>query len=466
MLYESDEIKQAAEVWFTNVKKEYEPYFAPDFPENDKNAAIRFMYLCGLDPKTETTPICKIITDTRKELGEENYIPSVSKMLAEHYEILKYDITVKDIGLLFAENAYKNWASRNIAETMAIVYQKKLNGKKYHLSEEDRDMVEEMICELRTIRGQITEANKKVRRLQKKWDEEHHLRINTIYLNKKLTNEIYDFRDAIDPTCDARYGMCLAERTYKNGAMLKLTLGTVLNKNGKNIPAIHVAIIKDDEVMPSDFELTDKLNNYPRLCDWVHLNNYSYAVIINFYNKASNEHRVKTCAANNPKIAEYPINIAMNVCQVGSPELVTKEMMELVVEALNSLNAKCQQLILMRYRDGMKFKEIGETCGLSLDKVHRIIHDGILFMQRTPELNQIINGETESNHSKKQKYLNEYGLSTRVARGLMRAGILTMEDLKKTDLKRISNIRNIGPTAMNELKEFLIKEGVIYDTNE
>lgn len=47
MLYESDEIKQAAEVWFTNVKKEYEPYFAPDFPENDKNAAIRFMHLCG-----------------------------------------------------------------------------------------------------------------------------------------------------------------------------------------------------------------------------------------------------------------------------------------------------------------------------------------------------------------------------------------------------------------------------------
>ena len=43
MLYESDEIKQAAEVWFTNVKKEYEPYFAPDFPENVK---MRLFALC------------------------------------------------------------------------------------------------------------------------------------------------------------------------------------------------------------------------------------------------------------------------------------------------------------------------------------------------------------------------------------------------------------------------------------
>ena len=460
MLYESNEIKQAAEAWFTNVKKEYEPYFALDFPENDKNTAIRFMYLCGLDPKTETTPICKIIADTRKEFGEENYIPSVSKALAERYEILKYDITVKDISLLFAENAYKNRASRNIAEMMAIVYQKKLNGKKHHLSEEDRGMIEEKICELRAIRGQIIEANKNVRKLKKKWDEEHNLSINVIYLNKELTNEICDFRDATDPTCDARYGMCLAERMYKNGATLKLTLGSALNKSNENMPTIHVAIIKDDEVMQADFELTDESDKYPNLYNRFYLNEYSYFVDIKFYDKAVNAHGAKTRATHNPKVAEYPINIAMNVYDVDSPNLITKEMMETVVKTLNSLNVKYQQLVLMRYRDKKMYKEIGEACGLSVEKAREITHNGISLMQRTLGLNQIINRETENNHSEKPKiFLDECGLSVRVAHGLMRAGILTVEDLKKADLKHISYMRDIGPTAMNELKAFLIKEG-------
>ena len=460
MLYESDKIKQAAEAWFINVKKEYEPYFAPDFPENDKNAAIRFMYLCGLDPKTETTPICKIITDTRKELGEENYIPSVSKALAERYEILKYDITVKDISLLFAENAYKNRASRNIAETMTIVYQKKRNGKKYRLSEEDRNTFEEKICELRTIRGQIIEANKAVRKLKKKWDEEHNLSINVIYLNKELTNEICDFRDATEPTCDARYGMCLAERTYKNGATLKLTLGSALNKSNENIPTIHVVITKDNEMMQADFELTDELDKYPNLYNRFYLNEYSYFVDIKFYDKAVNAHGAKTRATHNPKVAEYPINIAMNVYDVDSPNLITKEMMETVVKTLNSLNVKYQRLVLMRYRDKKMYKEIGEACGLSVEKAREITHNGISLMQRTLGLNQIINRETENNHSEKPKiFLDECGLSVRVAHGLMRAGILTVEDLKKADLKHISYMRDIGPTAMNELRAFLIKEG-------
>lgn len=464
MLYESDEIKQAAEEWFTNVKKEYEPYFAPDFPENDKNAAIRFMHLCGLNPKTESMPICKIITDTRKDLGEENYIPSVSKALAERYKIPKYEITVNDISLLFMENAYKNWASRNIAKTMAIVYQKKLNGKKYHLSEENRNIFEKKICELRTIRGQITEANKAVRKLKKKWYEEHNLSFNTIYLNKDLTNEICDFRDAADPTCDARYGMCLAERIYKNGATLKLTLGSLLNKSSENIPTIHVAITKDDEVMQADFELTDELNKYPNLYNRFYLNDHSYFVDIKFYDKAVNAHGAKTRATHNPKVAEYPINIAMNVYDVDSPKLITKEMMETVVQALNSLNAKYQQLVLMRYRDEMKFKEIGETCGLSAEKAREITHNGISLMQRTLGLNQFINGEMKNNYSEKPKiFLDECGLSVRVAHGLMRSGILTVEDLKKADLKHISYMRNIGPTAMNELKAFLIKEGSLYE---
>lgn len=460
MLYESDEIKQAAEAWLTNVKKKYEPYFAPDFPENDKNAAIRFIHLFGLDPKTETTPICKIITDTRKKLGEENYIPSVSKALAERYEILKYDITVKDISLLFAENAYKYRASRNIAETMAIVYQKKRNGKKYHLSEEDRNMFEEKICELRTIRGQIIEANKAVRKLKKKWDEEHNLSINVIYLNKELTNEICDFRDATEATCDARYGMCLAERTYKNGATLKLTLGSALNKSNENIPTIHVVITKDNEMMQADFELTDELDKYPNLYNRFYLNEYSYFVDIKFYDKAVNAHGAKTRATHNPKVAEYPINIAMNVYDVDSPNLITKEMMETVVKTLNSLNVKYQRLVLMRYRDKKMYKEIGEACGLSVEKAREITHNGISLMQRTLGLNQIINRETENNHSEKPKiFLDECGLSVRVAHGLMRAGILTVEDLKKADLKHISYMRDIGPTAMNELNAFLIKEG-------
>ena len=137
MKYQSKEIKEAEELWFTERKADYEPLFAPGFPENDKNAAIRLMMLLGLDPETEAEPICNIISQARNECGKD-YVKEASKNLADRYKVFTDEYSVRNISYLFLDDYSKYVEAKSIADCVITLCQRKLNRKTECLNEAER----------------------------------------------------------------------------------------------------------------------------------------------------------------------------------------------------------------------------------------------------------------------------------------------------------------------------------------
>ena len=378
MKYQSKEIKEAEELWFTERKADYEPLFAPGFPENDKNAAIRLMMLLGLDPETEAEPICNIISQARNECGEE-YINEASKKLADRYKPFTNELAAKNISYLFYDDYAKYDEAKSIADCGIDLRQRKLNRKTECLNETERAELEDKIQRIKAVRARLVDARKKSRVLHNKWCNEHHLSTQNIYFSKKILSEMSSFHDSEDLTNDSRYGMCIGEQDYANGAKLKLTLSS--KEDGKEKPTILVEITHNEESFKKDYEITDDILNENCMYDWLEVGDYTYYMRISFYREWQHEMARKTREKTKSLLSiEYPTNLAMEVYDMDSPEYITKEMLETVENAFHSLPEKHQNAILLRLKEKKTYNAIGKTYGVSESRAEQLYRKGLRLL--------------------------------------------------------------------------------------
>lgn len=452
MKYRSKEIKETEELWFTERKADYEPFFAPEFPENDKNAAIRLMMLLGLDPETEAKPICNIISKAQNECGEE-YADEASKKLADRYKAFTNELAAKNISYLFYDDYSKYYEAKSIADYVITLCQRKLSRKTECLNEAERAELEDKIQRIKAVRARLVDARKKSRVLHNKWCNEHNLDTQNIYFSKKILSEMASFHDSEDLTNDIRFGMCIGESEYANGAKLKLILSSK-QEDGKEKPTIRVEITHNEESFKKDYEITDDILNENCMYDWFEVGDYTYYMRISFYREWQRELAKKTRKETQSLLSvEYPTNLAMKVYDMDSPEYITKEMLETVENAFRSLPEKHQNVILLRLREKKTYNAIGKAYGVSGNRAEQLYKKGLRLLNFSIRLNA-------SKTQAENKRISDCMSNVRLSLALARAGIQTIEDLQETTWERISHVRSIGKTAMKELHKFLDREGI------
>lgn len=452
MKYRSKEIKEAEELWFTERKADYEPFFTPEFPENDKNAAIRLMMLLGLDPETEAEPICNIISQARNECGKD-YVKEASKKLADHYKAFTDEYAVRNISYLFLDDYSKYVEAKSIADCVIILCQRKLNRKTECLDEAERAELEGKIQRIKAVRARLVNARKKSCVLHNKWCNEHYLRTRDIYFSKKIMSEMSSFHDLEDPTNDSRYGMCIGEKEYANGAKLKLTLSSK-QEDGKEKPTIHVELTHKEESFKKDYEITDDILNKIFMHDHFEVGDYTYYMGISIYDECTREMAKKTLKKTKSLLSvEYPTNLTMKVYDIDSPEHVTKEMLETVENAFHSLPEKNQNAILLRLKEKKTYNDIGKAYGLPRTRAEQLYKKGLNLLDFSIRLNA-------SKTQAENKRIVDCMSNDRLTNALARAGIQTIKDLKETTWERIAKARCIGKKSMKELHKFLDGEGI------
>lgn len=452
MKYRSKEIKEAEELWFTERKADYEPFFTPELPENDKNAAIRLMMLLGLEPETEADPISNIISQARNECGKD-YVKEASKNLADRYKVFTDEYSVRNISYLFLDDYSKYVEAKSIADCVITLCQRKLNRKTECLNEAERAELEDKIQRIKAVRTRLVDARKKSCVLHNKWCNEHYLRTRDIYFAKKIKSELSSFHDSKDPTNDPHYGMCIGEKEYANGAKLKLTLSSK-QEGGKEKPTIHVELTHKEESLKKDYEITDDILNGFYMHDHLEVGDYTYYMSISIYNECTCEMAKKTRKKTESILSvEYPTNLAMKVYNIDSPEHVTKEMLETVENAFCSLPEKHQNAILLRLKEKKTYNDIGKAYDMSRTRAEQLYQKGLSLLDFSIRLNA-------SKTQAENKRIVDCMSNDRLSRALARAGIQTIEDLQETTWERIAKARSIGKKSMKELHEFLDAEGI------
>ena len=173
---------------------------------------------------------------------------------------------------------------------------------------------------------------------------------------------------------------------------------------------------------------------------------------------------------------EYADRLYRAVWQVDE-----KSYIQNIDDALKRLSDREQLALKLRYRDGLKYKEIGRQFGVDVARTRKIIVRALRKLREIPDINinvsrlkkqeeliaekketkqietLLITGKSEQVESKKIK---DVFFSTRIATVLARANITNIDDLLCiNDFNAIFNIRYIGITSMLEIIRIMYEFG-------
>lgn len=198
--------------------------------------------------------------------------------------------------------------------------------------------------------------------------------------------------------------------------------------------------------------------------------------------------RPNTCNTN------YPNNIFeffADKCRTNDEKVIqlrdnhlTKDQMKGLNFALSTLTEMEQRIFKLRFQDKLTYRDIGEKCERSHDRIRQILEKGCRKLRHPSRFNYIFYGydafidmdakrhgnKKEEKQNINEKPISELNLSTRTYNGLMRAGVDSVGyliALVSTDdgCEELMKIRNLGKVSQNEIISVLKLNGYI-DTDD
>lgn len=161
------------------------------------------------------------------------------------------------------------------------------------------------------------------------------------------------------------------------------------------------------------------------------------------------------------KKVTYPINFAMAVCETESPEFVSPELLEAIERVEASLDERKKKFIMLRYKDGLSYAEIGRRSKLSSQYIRMVIYKALWKIRHTKEVWVLINPEEAADENKLP--IECSGLTTLTIHALQRKGIYTVGDLYELDIYTARHKLGLSQKVTDEILEYKQANGYTQD---
>ena len=129
-----------------------------------------------------------------------------------------------------------------------------------------------------------------------------------------------------------------------------------------------------------------------------------------------------------------------------------------------SLKPKYREIINLRYKEQLQFKEIGEIMGFTDERARQLVNEGLrrTFLKIMRPMNDSI--ETDVKERRKlhptSTLITDLNLSVRAYNCLDRRGLKTVGDIMLLTKEELFNIRNLGQKSVEDILTKLTDIGV------
>lgn len=152
------------------------------------------------------------------------------------------------------------------------------------------------------------------------------------------------------------------------------------------------------------------------------------------------------------KKVTYPINFCMDVCETESPEFVSPELLEAIEKVKESLDERKNKFIMLRYKNGLSYAEIGRRSKLSSQYIRTVIYKALWKIRYTKEVWVLIHPEEAADENKLP--IECSGFTTLTIHSLQRKGIYTVGDLNELDIYTARHGLGLSQKVTDEVLEY------------
>lgn len=161
------------------------------------------------------------------------------------------------------------------------------------------------------------------------------------------------------------------------------------------------------------------------------------------------------------KAANYPLNLGMAVCETDSPEFVSPELLEAIEKVKESLDERKNKFIMLRYKNGLSYAEIGRRSKLSSQYIRTVIYKALWKIRYTKEVWVLIHPEEAADENKLP--IECSGFTTLTIHSLQRKGIYTVGDLNELDIYTARHGLGLSQKVTDEVLEYKKANGYTPD---
>lgn len=444
-------ILQIRSAWALEALEMYRPYFPEEMPDIQRQAASLFFYVCAIDPEKEAETVCNLLTEAWKVLTEERALKT-AELLDEQYRKQITGSIEFYLPYLFAPVGTRNFAMRQCVKHVLEHCRKQL---KKPLSQAEREECEKRCQHLIHVRDQIKQAEIAADKIKKEWDDTH-IFAETIRFRKDPVARITHFFNSPDPENDSNYGEALETKTFPDGAVLTFVLKCAKRQGQtKKAPALVAQMKAEDKLIEKAFFAMRDHETAE-----IEANDCVYHFVLEYYQRSNYIYWGVKHKQNRMKL-EYPKNLISEILDSSYSDEPSDFMISELEAAIAGLDSRKREFVLLRYRDGKTYREIGEAWNLTASRVREVINQGVRAL-RTIRLSRILKGEAPSvpsNSANKEPVNNgtlieSCGFSIRLYNCLRRVGIKTLDELQKKTWVELLHIRNFGAGCQKELEEY------------
>ena len=447
----SKELQRVSGAWAYEAIESYRPYLPEQMPDLQRQAASLFFYVYAIDPKTESGTVCELLSEAWKEPSEQKIDKAV--------DLLKEKYRFPESWAYYLPNLFQPIGKRNfiMRQCVTLVLRNCREKKaRKNLSQTEMEICEARCRHLVHARDQIKEASVAAEKLQNEWTQTH-IFSTAIRLRKDQMTVINNFLADPNPKDNPEYGKYLKTFMFKDGATLSLLLECADNQEGQSLPALVARLTKDTYVVQKAFFSSENHRD-----EKMAAGDCTYRFTIDPYDNVSigQTARLEIMERREYMKLEYPENLASEILGVTLSDKLSDPMKTALEQALDKLDERTKNVILLRFRDGKIYREIGERYQISDARIRPIINLGIRKL-RTIRLCRILKGEagttsqpTAQDSTNKEILMEDGSFSARLYNCLRRAGIVTLEDLQNTSWSKLSSIRNFGDGCRKELEKY------------
>lgn len=443
----TEETRRIKSKWVQEAIETCRTYLPEEMPNQQRQVASLFFYVCAIDPKKEAGTVCDLLKKAWEEPLERQCQRAAELLNVQYRKQITGSIDYYLVAL-FAPAGTRNFAMRGCANHILTYCRKKMKGA---TAPAELDEWETRCRHLVYVRERIKQVDAEAAERQKNWHK-NHIFSGVIRLKKEQTQQLKRFLISQDPKSDPDCGRVLDTFTFPNGAVATVYLRDITKNNKPNIPACVIQVKTD-----SATEEAACVSFSNRETTSIEIKDDTYHFKLECYERPQFAYDSSKISRERMKLG-YPQNLIaeiLNTAYSGAPSDSAKSELE---AALSQLDERKRTFILLRYRDEKTYREIAEMWNLTASRAREVTNNGIRRL-RSAKLLQTLRGEAtaaKAEAESKPKYASiaDCSFSTRLYNCLMRGGITTIEELQGKSWEELSNLRNLGSKCREELAEY------------